>query len=811
MKIGYKTFKINIKTGVITLMKVTPDKLKKYVDLSEFNFTTTDEIEPLRTIIGQERAKKAFEFGLKINTKGYNIYMCGPTGTGKTSFAESYLKEVAKQKPAPNDWVYVYNFINPDSPVAIGLPKGMGKVFKKDMSDFIEFVVNDLKKVFSSEEYENDKNNIYNEYQEKRTQLLDNLAEEARMYGFEIKYTPSGVYFIPIVDGKAISEAEYPELDKSVREEIERKIKKLQLETQEVLKKIKLLEKELKEKIKELQKRIAVFTISHYVYEIRNKYKENKKVLDFIDGVTNDIVENLEEFLDKDDEEPSLPFQFSPYKKSSILDKYKVNVIVDNSDLDGAPVVYEVNPTYYNLIGKIEYENEMGNILVTDFTKIKAGAIHKANGGYLILQAKDILSYPQAWEALKRVLKTGEIVIENLKDIYGLFITSTLKPEPIPVDLKVILIGNEYIYNILYTYDEDFRKLFKIKADFDSQMEYTNENVYKMIQFVSSFCKKENALPFSKEAIEKVVEYSCRLVENQEKLSTRFNEIVEILAEASTWAQLEASDVVKKEHVVKAIYEKEYRSSKYEEKINEMIEDGTILVDVNGYKVGQINALAILDVGDYVFGKPSRVTVTTSSGRSGIINIEREVQMSGKVHSKGIMIISGYIAEMFAQDMPLTLNATICFEQLYSGIEGDSASAAELCALLSALSDIPIYQGIAITGSVNQKGEIQPVGGVTKKIEGFYYVCKKKGFTGRQGVIIPHQNVKNLVLCDEVIEDVKKGNFHIWAVATIDEAMEILTGKKFEDVIKLSKQKLRKYLDNLVSINPQNKEREALN
>ncbi|WP_039764535.1 MULTISPECIES: Lon protease family protein [unclassified Caldicellulosiruptor] len=790
-------------------MKVTPDKLKRYVNLSEFNFTTTDEVEPLRSIIGQERARKAFEFGLKINTKGYNIYMCGPTGTGKTSFTESYLKEVANQKPAPNDWVYVYNFSNPDSPIAIGLPKGMGKVFKKDMSDFVESVVNDLKKVFASEEYENDKNNIYNEYQEKRTQLLDDLAEEARRYGFEIKYTPSGVYFIPIVNGKAISDAEYPELDKSIRDEMEKKIKKLQLDTQEVLKKIKLLEKESKEKIKELQKRIAVFTISHYVYEIRNKYKENKKILDFIDGVTNDIVENLEEFLDRDDEEQGLPFQFLQYKKIPNLDKYKVNVIVDNSDLDGAPVVYEVNPTYYNLVGKIEYENEMGNVLVTDFTKIKAGAIHRANGGYLILQAKDILSYPQAWEALKRVLKTGEIVIENLKDVYGLFITSTLKPEPIPVDLKVILIGNEYIYNILYAYDEDFRKLFKIKADFDSEMEYTQENVYKMIQFISSFCKKENALPFSKEAVEKVVEYSCRLVENQEKLSTRFNDIVEILAEASTWAQLETSDVVKKEHVIKAICEKEYRSSRYEEKINEMIEDGTILVDVDGYKVGQINALAILDVGDYVFGKPSRITVTTSSGRSGIINIEREVQMSGKTHSKGIMIISGYIAEMFAQDMPLTLNATICFEQLYSGIEGDSASVAELCALLSALSSVPIYQGIAITGSINQKGEIQPVGGVTKKVEGFYYVCKKKGFTGKQGVIIPYQNIKNLVLCDEVIEDVKDGNFHIWAVKSIGEAMEILTGRKFEEVVMLSKQKLRRYLDNLTNINQQNKEKEA--
>jgi len=781
-------------------MKLTPDKLKKNVDLSSFDFETTSEIEPLNTIIGQERAKRAFEFGLSVTTKGYNIYMCGPTGTGKTSFAENYLKEIAKNRPAPNDWVYVYNFVNPDSPIAISLPKGMGKVFKKDMADFLEFVINDLKKVFNSEEYENDKNNIYNEYQEKRTQLLDSLAEEARKYDFEIKYTPSGVYFIPIVNGRAISEEEYPELEKTIRDEIERKVKKLQLETQEVLKKIKILEKELKERIKELQKRIAVFTISHYVYEIRSKYKDNTKILDYIDNVTDDIIDNLEEFLDKEEEDTPLPLQFASYKKMSRLDRYKVNVIVDNSELEGAPVVYEINPTYYNLIGKIEYDNEMGNILVTDYTKIKAGAIHRANGGYLILQAKDLLSYPQAWEALKRVLKTGQIYIENLKDIYGLFITPSLKPEPIPVDLKVILIGSEYIYNILYTYDEDFRKLFKIKADFDIEMDYNQDNLYNMIQFISSFCKKENALPFSKDAVEKVIEYSCRLVENQEKLSTRFNEIVEILAEANTWAELEKSKVVKKEHVSKAICEKEFRSAKYEEKINQMIEEGTILVDVDGYKPGQINALAILDVGDYIFGKPSLITVTTSSGRSGIINIEREVQMSGKTHSKGILIISGYISQLFAQDMPLALNATICFEQLYSGIEGDSASAAELCALLSALSDVPIYQGIAITGSVNQKGVIQPVGGVTKKIEGFYYVCKKKGLNGKQGVIIPHQNIKNLVLCDEIVEKVENGDFHIWAVKTIDEAVEILTGKKFEEVVLLARQKLKRYLDNLVSL-----------
>ncbi|MEZ0535722.1 Lon protease family protein [Caldicellulosiruptoraceae bacterium PP1] len=761
-------------------MELKLSEIKKEISLDFMQFEDTNSIEPLEDIIGQGRAKKAFEFGLIVNKKGYNLYLCGQTGTGKTSYALERISKLALSRNTPNDWVYIYNFSTPDEPLSVSLPKGVAKEFKKDMDEFIEAILNELPKVFNSEEYENDKNVILNEFQDIKTEMFDKLAQEAKEFEFEIKFTPSGVYFLPILNGKTLTENEYSNLEKSLREDIEKKLKILQQNAVDVLKKIKIIEKQTREKIKDLQRNIAIFTLGHYINEIRNKYKDISKINTFLDNITNDIVNNLELFFEKEEEEQN-PYQtFFNTKKISFspVDKYKVNIIVDNSDIIGAPVIYEPNPTYYNLIGKIEYENEYGVYLITDFSKIKPGALHKANGGYLILQAKDLLSNPQSWEVLKRVLKNGYVQIENMRDVFGLLPTSSLKPEPIPIDIKVILIGNEYIYNLLYELDEDFKKLFKIKVDFDTEMNLNQENILKMIQFISSFCKRENTIPFTKNAIQKVLEYSMRLTENQNKLSTKFNEIVEILSESITWAEIDNQQKVYDIHVIKAIREKEYRSSKYEEKISELINNKIIMVDVDGYNVGQINGLAIISDGDYSFGKPSRITVTTSVGKNGIINIEREVQMSGKTHSKGVLIISGFFTERYAQDMPLTLNATICFEQLYSGIDGDSASAAELCALLSSLSGIPIYQGIAVTGSINQKGEIQAVGGVTKKIEGFYYTCKQLGLNGRQGVIIPTSNIKNLTLNDEVIGSIKNNLFHIWAVSTIDQAIEILTGVK---------------------------------
>ncbi|HPZ65601.1 MAG TPA: ATP-binding protein, partial [Bacillota bacterium] len=461
--------------------------------------------------------------------------------------------------------------------------------------------------------------------------------------------------------------------------------------------------------------------------------------------------------------------------------RYKVNLVVDNRETCGSPVIYETNPSYYNLIGRVEYENRLG-MIVTDLTMIKGGAIHRANCGYLILQARDVLSSPQSWEALKRVLKTREIRIENIGEQYGLMAMSTLRPQPIPANLKVIMIGSPLIYQLLYHYDEDFRKLFKVKADFDSEMDRNQDNIYRMAGFISTHCQQENLRHFHREAVARVVEFSARLAERQDKMSTRFNEVVELLYEADAWAERDGSDIVKAEHVDKALEEKIYRCKKYEQKISEAVERGLILLDVEGEKIGQINGLSVIDLGDYQFGRVSRITANTFLGRRGIINIERESQLSGKIHDKGVLILSGYLGMRYGQQVPINLSASLCFEQSYQGVEGDSASAAELFCLLSSLAGVPLKQSLAVTGSVNQKGEIQPVGGVNQKIEGFYNACKVKGLTGDQGVIIPAQNRKDLMLSEEIVTAVREKRFHIYAISTVEEGLALLTGMEIGEL-----------------------------
>lgn len=753
------------------------DKLKKICNPDELSFNTTEELEPLEGTIAQERAVKALEFGLRIRTKGYNIYLSGVTGSGKTSYAHNYIKGIAASQKVPDDWCYVYNFENPSQPIALSLPAGTGKAFSKDMDEFIDVMQVEIAKAFDSEDYEKEKQNIIKEFQSRRSVLLDKLSEDAEKQGFKVKATGSGIYFLPVIEGKPITEQEYNNLDEEVKAQIDEKSSVMQVETMEIIRKIKHIEKEAETKINNWENRIALFAVGVHINDLKEKYKEYAKVIKYLESVQDDILNNLDDFrkTEEEAEEAEEVPQWVRKASGPDIDKYKVNVIVDNSELKGAPVIIDYNPTYYNLLGRIEYENEMGT-MTTDFTKIKGGLFHHANGGYLILQVKDILGNVQAWEALKRALRTKQIVIENMKEQMGLVVMSTLKPEPIPIDIKIILVGSGYLYQLLHEYDEDFKKLFKIKCDFDDEMERTPENIYSLSRFISAFCKREKANPFDKSAVAKIVEYCSMLVENQDKVTSKFNDIAEILCESNAWAELEGAGVVTENHVKKAISEKIYRSNRYDEHLQELLADGTIMIDTEGNKVGQINGLSILDVGDYSFGKPSRITATTYIGKSGIVNIEREIEMSGSSHSKGVLILSGYIGEKYAQEYPLSLSASICFEQLYNGVDGDSASSTELYAILSSLSEVPIKQSIAVTGSVNQKGEIQPIGGATQKIEGFFELCKLRGLTGEHGVIIPHQNVKNLVLKDEVIDAVKQGLFHIYPVKTINEGIEILTG-----------------------------------
>ena len=755
------------------------DQLNNFCSESLFDFKTTDEIEGLDTIIGQKRAVEAFNFGLQVKNKGYNIYMAGPTGVGKTTYAKLSTQKQAKNEPVPYDWCYVYNFAEPRSPLALRFEPGMGRQFRDDMSELVEVFNVEIQKAFNSDNYENQKNEILKFYDDKRDQMMKRLSEIAGEHGFTIKSANGGMYFMPIVDGKPINEENYDALSEEVKETINRESDIVQEKAGAIMREIKDAEKELKKAVDDLDYKVGMFAIGHHVNSIQEKYKDYERVLKYIEAVQEDVLENIDQFIPSEGEEEENMAALLPLlgKKTAedVTLKYKVNLVVDNSETKGAPVVVDFNPTYFNLVGEIEYDNEFGN-LTTDFMKIKAGLFHKANGGYLIVQAHDIFSNPFSWEAIRRVVKTREISIEGAKEQTGAVAAPSLKPEPIPVSIKIIMIGSSYYYEVLREYDEEFDKYFKILADFDYEMDRNNENIKAFAHFVKSYVDKEKLMPFTAGAVAALTEYSSRIVESRNKLSTRFNRISEILCEADAWAKLEGESIVDKKYITMAIKEKERRQRMYEEKLGEMLEENIIMIDTEGSKVGQINGLAVLDMGSYSFGNPSRITASTYIGKSGIINIEKEAQMSGPTHNKGVQIISGYLGSTYAQDFPLSLSCHICFEQNYNGIDGDSASSTELYCILSSLSEIPIDQGLAVTGSVNQKGEIQAIGGVTYKIEGFFDLCKKRGLTGSQGVIIPVSNINDLVLKEEVCQAVKDGMFHIYPISRIDEGIELLMG-----------------------------------
>jgi len=752
------------------------DKLRFMCDENIFDFETTASILPLDVMIGQKRAVKAVEFGLFAKNQGYNIFISGLVGTGKITYAKAAVSKVATKQEIPGDWCYVNNFKNNSQPIALLLPPGMGHVFCQDIEELIEDIKTEVGKIFSSDDYEQSKNQIIKKYQERRSTLIDSFNDKAEEQGIMPQWSTTGFVGVPMAEGKAIPPEEFQRLDKEEKEKIEKKILTVHEKAMEVVRRMQELEREMREEIRQLDAKVGLFAAGNLIDEVKGKYQEHAEIIEYLEAVKEDAVKNINDFKARgaDDEQSNPLFFLKKNTQEAIRDKYKVNLLVDNRELKGAPIIVESNPTYYNLIGRVEYETRMG-MMSTDFTMIKAGALHKANGGYLILNARDVLTNMGAWEALKRILKTQKLFIENLSEQYGMTAMASLKPKPVPINVKVILIGNPYLYYLMYNHDEDFGKLFKIHADFDTQMESTDDNIQKMARFISSTVTSKNLKHFDRSAVAKMVEYSCRLAGSQKKLTTRFSEVVKIIYEADIWATMEQADIVTGAHVKQAITEKNYRSNKYEEHLQEMFADGKLMIDTEGRKVGQVNGLAVMAVGEDMFGKPSRITANTYMGKSGIVNIERETKMSGTSHSKGVLILSGYIGERYAQKLPLALTASLTFEQLYGGVDGDSASSTELYALLSSLANVPIKQSIAVTGSVNQKGEIQPIGGVTEKIEGFFNVCKIKGLTGEQGVMIPHQNVDELAVNDEVLEAVRQGMFHIYAVETIDQGIEILT------------------------------------
>ncbi|RPI37883.1 MAG: ATP-dependent protease [Nitrospiraceae bacterium] len=751
------------------------EDLYKFCDKAIFKFNTTDELPEAVEIIGQARALRSIDFGLNLDNKGFNIFILGENGTGKLTTIKSLIAKKASAEPVPLDWCYVYNFKDPDIPLAISLLPGSAMIFHKDMEELIHILKVEIPKVFESKEYEKQKNKILEEFQKKQKDLFAGLEEEAQGKGFSIRKTVSGLMIVPVKkSGEPLTEEEYEALEEGVKAKVDEIGKLLQEKLNDIVREVREAEKNVKESLSKLEKDAALSAVGHYMEDLKNKYQENEKIVSYLSDVTEDILGHIEDFKGQEEQTPPLPFM-KLQKQEPTFTRYAVNVLVNNADTKGAPCIYENNPTFFNLIGRLEYKFQYG-VATTDFSMIKGGALHKANGGYLVINALDLLRNMFSYDALKRAIRNREIKIEDIWEQYRLISTSTLRPEAIPLNVKVVLLGTPYLYYLLYNLDEEYQELFKVKADFDNRMECSEETMQKYAAFIASCCKKEKARPFDRSGVARIVEYGSRLAGHQKKLSSKFSDIADLIREANYWAGKVASNIVKAEHVEKAIEEKIYRTNRIEERLQELILEGTLIIDTEGAKTGQVNGLAILDMGDYSFGKPSRITARTYAGKAGVINIERETKMSGKIHEKAILIITHYIGSTYAGKKAISFTASITFEQLYDMVEGDSASCAELYVILSSLSGVPLKQNIAITGSMDQNGDVQPIGGVNEKIEGFFDLCKMRGLDGTHGVIIPRKNVHNLMLKKEVVDAVRDGLFSIYPIDRVEEGLEIFTG-----------------------------------
>ncbi|TAN43460.1 MAG: ATP-binding protein [Nitrospirae bacterium] len=757
-------------------VELKPEELFNRCDPGFFAFETTADLSKLSGTIGQEKALYAIDFGLELSSKGFNIFALGESGTGKMRTVKALLQEKASKEKPPPDWCYVYNFKEPDVPQAIEMPAGQAAAFKKDMDDLIKVLRVEIPKAFESKEYEKQRSRIIDEFQQIQKTQFAKMEEEAKAKGFSIRKGSSGVVIVPLKkDGEPLTEEEFGGLDDEARHKVENFGKVLQEKLDDIVREVRRDEKKAKEKLTALERDVALGALGHHMEELRAKYKDYEKIVFFLDGAKEDILSHLDDFKTVEEQPSPLPFLKQPKQEVSYA-RFAVNVIVNNSGCSGAPVVFESNPTYLNIFGRIEYKVQYGMAL-TDFTMIKAGSLHMANGGYIVINALDLLKNIFSYEALKRAVKNREIKIEDAWEQYRLVSTTSLKPEPVPLNVKIILIGNPYLYYLLYNLDEEYKSLFKVKADFDSRMKRLPENINKYAAFTATCQQEEGLLPFDRSGIAKIVDFGSRLAGHQEKLSTKFSEIADLIREAHYWASKAGSDAVKDVHVSRAFKEKILRSNRIEELIREMMLEGTLIVDTGGEKTGQVNGLAVLDMGDYSFGKPSRITARTYTGKSGVVNIERETKMSGKVHEKAIMILTSYLGGKYAVKKPISLSASITFEQLYEMVEGDSATCAELYALLSSISGVPLKQGIAVTGSMDQNGDVQPIGGVNEKIEGFFALCKERGLDGSHGVIIPRKNIKHLALNEDVTDAVRNGLFRVYAINGMEEGLEILAGR----------------------------------
>jgi lon-related putative ATP-dependent protease len=762
-----------------------PAALHRRCDPTQFPFETTAEVEDLTDVLGQTRAVEAVRFGIGIRRDGYNLFALGPEGSGKYSVVRQFLARTAAEQSAPADWCYINNFADPHKPHALRLPPGGGITLRRDMERLVEELRTAIPAAFEGEQYRTRRQEIEEEFRERQEKGLAEVQRQAQERGIALIRTPMGLAFAPLRGTEVVSPEEFQRLPPQEQERVQADVAMLQEQLQKSLSQMPQWERERRNKVKELNRQVTIFAVGHLIEEIRRAYTDVPAVENYLGAVEHDVIENVDEFRGPPEAMPApppAPAGGPPMRPPPRLDggpaffrRYQVNILVDHSQANGAPVIYEDHPIVQNLVGRIEYMAQMG-ALVTDFNLIKAGALHRANGGYLILDARKVLLQPFAWEELKRALRSQEIRFEALGQMLSLISTVSLEPQPIPLDVKVVLLGERLLYYMLYELDPEFRQLFKVEADFEDQIDRTGDNHLLYAQMIGTLAHKEGLRPFDRAAVARVIEQSARLAGDAEKLSTHWRSIADLLREADYWASEAGHDVVSATDVQRAIDAQIYRADRVRERVQEEIRRGTIMIDTRGAKVGQLNGLSVITLGQFAFGRPSRITARVRLGRGEVVDIEREVALGGPIHSKGVLILSGYIGARYTRDRPLSLSASLVFEQSYSGVEGDSASSAELYALLSALADLPIKQSLAVTGSVNQHGQIQAIGGVNEKIEGFFDVCRAQGLTGEQGVLIPASNVKHLMLRHDVVEAVAAGQFQVYAMETVDQGIELLTG-----------------------------------
>lgn len=744
-------------------------------DPKQFTFKNTSQVAPLESVIGQERAVRAIEFGLDMKSPGYNIFVTGIEGTGKSTIVKELVQQYALSQPRAGDWCMVNNFKDEFIPKVISVPSGKAMAFSRRMAKLIDDLKKELPKAFTDEAHIETQTRIQKKHADKQREFFLGLEKFAQERQVMINKTNAGFQTLPVIDDKPIPAEEFRKFPEERQRAIEENLQQVQEQIESVVREVNKIGHDMALEIEKLMEQVTLFVVKGRMDVVRNEYRESGDILAYLKEVQRDIVENIESFISgQKPNHANEQMMFAPQK--SFFQRYQVNVLVDRTSSSGAPVVFESNPTYHNVFGQIEKRTTMGTV-TTDFSLVQAGSLLKANGGYLIMEIESVLMNVYVWEALKRALQNKLLYIEDIAVGLG-YGTASLRPEPIPLDVKVILYGGYEPFAMLQNFDSKFNKIFKVRADFDHEVEKNPDTIEQYVQFITKACRQENLLPLTPAGVAAMVEYGERYVAKKNKLSIRFGPITAMLKEADYWARKNKAKYITEKHVFKASEESKFRYNLYEEKMQEAVANNMVLIDVADKAVGQVNALAVYQIGDIYFGRPSRITAETYMGKSGIINIEREAKLSGNTHDKGVLILSGYLGRTFAQQYPLSLSISIAFEQSYMGVDGDSASSTELYAILSSLSQIPIKQGIAVTGSVNQKGRIQAIGGVNEKIEGFYDVCKTKGLTGKQGVIIPSANVANLVLKKEVIDAVKKKKFHIFQASDIKEGIEILTGVK---------------------------------